>query len=312
RNLVGAVLLLTVVASAPALFAAPRQAKVLVGIMPVYDMSGESFGDVFARNLTFILYRELQGSGSVEPVLLMPGGVYTPAADDWIQDYARNANVDAVLVTQFDSDRNRRGPTTLKITATLRETANGKSGPKREFTQVLRKEDFTALTAAMALNPWWDFGPPVSWFASSGPRPFEKQPIGKIARGFAHDVSQQTIEQAPMLVPTGTAPNIVNAASEKCNIELRIRYTKRNVSSKAYTLLVNNRDETTSINGEGAAQLQLPSGEVVMQIELKDAPYKLPIQPWYQGSTLLDCKQPEKRLLLTVGPAGEGLLAWQP
>jgi hypothetical protein len=87
--------------------------KILVGILPVYDTSGESFGDEFSRNVTFIIFRELQASSNIEPVLLMPGGVYTPTADDWIQEYGRSANVDEVVVLNFESDRNRRGPTTL-------------------------------------------------------------------------------------------------------------------------------------------------------------------------------------------------------
>src|SRR5258708_10697316 len=95
--------------------------KVLLGIMPVYDISGELFGDDFARNLTYIVFRDLQSNDAVEPVLLNPGGVYDPKADDWVMDYGHNANVDAVLVMQLDSDRQRRGNTTLTLTSEVRE-----------------------------------------------------------------------------------------------------------------------------------------------------------------------------------------------
>jgi len=61
--------------------AVQAQDKKVLGIMPVFDTSGDPFGQQFAQNLTAMIYDKLEGA-PFEVVLLNPGGLYNPLLPD--------------------------------------------------------------------------------------------------------------------------------------------------------------------------------------------------------------------------------------
>ena len=71
--------------------------------MPVFDSSGEEYGQQFAHNLTAMEFHKLEGS-PFDVVLLNPGGLYNPLIPESIVDYAQAANVDTVLIMSFLAD----------------------------------------------------------------------------------------------------------------------------------------------------------------------------------------------------------------
>src|SRR4051812_46915845 len=74
----------------------PAAAKrISVGIMPVFDATGENYGELVTQHMTQMIFEELQGT-QLQPVLLNPGGGYTPLDADLIKEFAQMSGVDAV------------------------------------------------------------------------------------------------------------------------------------------------------------------------------------------------------------------------
>src|SRR4051812_42420570 len=62
--------------------------RISIGIMPVFDATGETYGDLVTQHMTQMLFEDLQGS-QMQPVLLNPGGAYTPLDADLIKEFAQ-------------------------------------------------------------------------------------------------------------------------------------------------------------------------------------------------------------------------------
>ena len=62
--------------------------KIIVGVLPVFDASGDVYGEVISQHMTFMLFKELQGP-SIQPELLNPGGAYTPLDNDLIREFTK-------------------------------------------------------------------------------------------------------------------------------------------------------------------------------------------------------------------------------
>ena len=101
-----------------------------VGVAPVFDASGDPWGEEMASHVTMLTFEELR-SQAISPVLISPGGVYNPLDEDWIREYGRSAGVDVVLVTTLQrSDRPHNGDWTLKMeTFLLDVNGSGRSTP---------------------------------------------------------------------------------------------------------------------------------------------------------------------------------------
>ena len=269
----------------------PRYA---VGVAPVFDASGDPWGEDMAAHVTLMMFDELR-SQSVFPVMISPGGVYNPLDEDWIREYGKEAGVDVVLVTTLQrSDRPRSGDWTLKMESFLLEVnGSGRSTPT-VYTQSTNRRNLYQEFGAVGMG-----GIPS--------RAFEKQPIGKIARHFAEGAAKYAQGNVNGVSRAGTAPTL--PASGSCEVAIRVKYPNKS-ESQAYQLVVNDREESLWVK-QGVARVQTKSGVLVMQVKTQDAPYKLPVQSVYQMSTVMDCARPEKNLTLSIGPAGEGLLAWQ-
>ncbi len=121
--------------TSPTLFgslsAAPAQdhpGRKVLGIMPVFDSSGEEYGQQFAQNLTAMEFHKLDGA-PFDVVLLNPGGLYNPLIPESLVDYAQSAEVDTVLIMSFlQTTKPQKGDYTLNVQAQLMDVATGKVG----------------------------------------------------------------------------------------------------------------------------------------------------------------------------------------
>src|ERR1700751_3151690 len=71
--------------------------KKILGIMPVYDTSGDSFGQQFAQNLTAMVYEKLQDA-PFQVMLLNPGGLSSPLMPESDAEYIQSTGVSTLLV----------------------------------------------------------------------------------------------------------------------------------------------------------------------------------------------------------------------
>lgn len=278
-------------------------AKIAVGVMPAYDASGEDYGEIFAENLTQMLFEELQSSG-YQPILLNPGGAYTPFDSDLVREFAQIARVDAVLVTTFQlPDKPKRGNYTLKVEAHLLDPQSGKVTPTRSYTDSIRREEAIVEGGYVGLGAAWGFGTGAS-------RKFEKQPLGKRARSFARAIRGQAVDTIPQFATAGTTsvPVIVPGS---CKVEFRVVYPRKNAISKSYGLIINGKEESLWLK-EGIATVTLPNGPALILVNVADAPYRLPVQRVYAANTFVECGGSEpQQLHLEIGPAGEAFLQWK-
>ncbi|MCU1311551.1 MAG: hypothetical protein JWO20_2676 [Candidatus Angelobacter sp.] len=293
-----ATLLAAISCSAFAQTPAPAR-KTSIGIMPVFDASGEVYGELFTQHMTQILSEEMQNS-NLHPVLLNPGGAYTPLDTDLIKEFAQMAKVDSVLITMFQMpDKPRSGPYTLKVTAQLLDPQSGATSAMQNYTESINRQEAIVETGYSG------------FFSAGGSRRFDKQPLGKRSISFSKAIRQYSLNTVPTMVQLGTA-QIPPLSQKSCEINFRAAYANANKKaiSKSYGLIVNGKEESLWIK-EGIATMTLPSGRAIVVVNVADAPYRLPIQKVYAGNTFVDCDKPERSLVLDIGPAGEAFLRWQ-
>jgi len=326
RKLARALLLLLLICSLSPSNAAqgapgvPSGPKVLLGILPVLDISGEPYGEFFAQNLTYMIFNQLRRSDRIEPRMLNPGGLYSTYSEDWIQDYGQQAGVDAVLISVFPrSKQPKGGDLTLQLETQLMELKGDQRSPTMTNNTSSKVTNYASITkselevsiGAMSSTSAGGFLATLLGVGSWVPavKKFEKQPLGKAARRLAEGAGNHALAEAPSLVPEGSAlPHPLS--KESCSIQFRVLYTHKKAASKAYDLAINDREESLGLQ-DGMATVLLSTGPVVARVVVRDAPYKTPIQRSYYADTYLDCGRPERTLALEVGAAGEALLRWQ-
>lgn len=292
-------ILLLLLPAFPIMAGAQKGNVVRVGILPTFDEGGDTFGPVFGQHLTMMLFRDLEEQRAMVPVLLNPGGVYTPSSDEWISDYGQRAGVDEVLITALQkADAPPRGNWTITVRSELVNMSTGKrSGP---WTQSATIEKRNAM-----LDYGYDFYIKNVAFIDPS-KSFEKQPLGKRARLIADAIA----EGVPSRIAATPTPDTESAGPGSCPVNFNIKYSSKHAASHAYTAVINGKDESLGIK-DGVLPLTLNSGPLLIQAIVQDAPYKLPKQPIYQANTYVSCSAPQRNLVLDIGAAGEALLKWQ-
>ena len=137
------------------LSAAPGQdhpGRKVLGIMPVFDSSGEEYGQQFAQNLTAMEFHKLDGA-PFDVVLLNPGGLYNPLIPESLVDYAQSADVDTVLIMSFlQTTKPQKGDYTLNVQAQLMDVATGKVGDPSAFSFIVNRHDLALEIANTGLG----------------------------------------------------------------------------------------------------------------------------------------------------------------
>jgi len=289
--------------------------KRIVGIMPTFDTSGDSFGQQFAQNLTAMVYDKLAGA-PFQIVLLNPGGLYSPLIPESMLEYTQSTGVDSVLLmTLLRTDKPQKGDYILHLEAKLMDAQNAKDlGPASTYSAKVSHND--ALLDATKAGI--DFGSTTSntgrrgrdlysaMTRTNGSRPFEKQPLGKAALGMAASIQSQVLTQ----VQVSKGDRVSAPSGGACTISIHVQYTAKKAFSRAYDILVNGENQSLWTK-DGVTKLEnMKGGPLFLQISVADPPYRTPVEDLYQANTDLDCSRPERQLSLDIGAVGDALLHW--
>jgi hypothetical protein len=287
--------------------------KKILGIMPTFDTSGDAFGQQFAQNLTAMVFEKLDGA-PFQVLLLNPGGLYNPLLPD-TEEYLQSAGVTTLLVmTLQPTDKPQKGDYVLHVEAKLTDAPSSKDIASSKYSGKISHND-ALLDAAKAGVA---FGSNTSgttrhgsnlisaMVRTNGSRPFEKQPLGKVALNMAAAIKSQVLAQMP---PGGSGASAVGGGA--CTVSVRVQYLAKKASSRAYDIIVNG--ESSSLwTKDGVTTLEnFKSGPMFLQVSVADPPYRMPVQDLYQANTVLDCGKPERQLSLDLGPVGDALLHWR-
>jgi len=278
--------------------------RIVIGVLPVYDNSGQSLTENLPVNLTYMIYRDLLKNSDYEPKLLSPGALYDPDAIDTITDYATKAKADVVLISSIlPCVKINNLKCRLKMEVRLVNVGNGKSGAKatNDTVDVATVDLMRTVAAAYVSSNYASF--------LKGPEDFEKQPLGKGAVKLADWTQAYIGTTLPTLdvAPTGT--DVVGKPTT-CDMDIHVRYVTKHSASKSYTLIVNDKDETSAIK-DGLATFIMQSGPIMIRVQANDPPYGMPIEKMYQTSANLDCDSMTRTLSLDIGSAGDMLTHWQ-
>jgi hypothetical protein len=305
RTLIAGLLLLCCVS-------AQAQERRVLGIMPVFDTSGDPFGQQFAQNLTAMIYDKMEG-GPFDVVLLNPGGLYNPLLPD-TQEYVQSAGVTTVMVAVLKpTDKPQKGDFILHVEVKLQEPQSGKDLNTSNYSGKISHND--ALLDAAKIGV--EYGSNSSYTVrrshdlisamsmSNGSRPFAKQPLGKLALSMAAQIQGQVATQ---MGPGGSAPAVSGGA---CTVTIQVKYTAKKATSRAYDIIVNGQNNSLWTK-DGVTTLEnFKAGPMFLQVSVSDPPYRTAVQDLYQANTILDCGKPERQLALELGPVGDGLLKWR-
>jgi hypothetical protein len=290
--------------------------KRIVGIMPTFDTTGDSYGQQFAQNLTAMVYDKLAGA-PFEIVLLNPGGLYSPLIPESMLEYTQSAGVDSVLLmTLLPTDKPQKGDYILHAEAKLLNAQDAKEmAPASTYSAKVSHND-ALLDAAKG---GMEFGSNTSntmrhgfniysaMARTNGSRPFEKQPLGKAALGMADSIHSQMLAQ----VQVAKGDRVDPPRGGACTISIRVQYTAKKAFSRAYDILVNGESQSLWTK-DGVTTLEnMKGGPLFLQVSVADPPYRTPVQDLYQANTVLDCARPERQLSLDVSAVGDALLHWR-
>lgn len=287
-----------------------------VGLLPVYDASGEAYGESFAQYLTSSLFSALsrQRGGLV---LLNPGGLYSPLDEAATLEHAGAAGVTSVVIAMLKParrDRPRDSAPDIDVEMRVVNATTGVSSRTVSLREQVKRRDlergFDTGSGAYQQELRGSTegrGPDSYWSFARSSRRLSKQPLGKIVLKMADYLSGVVIRELQ------DGPGLAAAAfpdEGPCAITFGVRYTRQRAASKTYTVIVNGREESASIK-DGVLKLSAPSGPLVFEVTVKDPPFRLPVQAVYFANTTLDCGRQARQLTLEIGGAGEGLLVWR-
>jgi len=285
----------------------------VVGIMPVFDTSGEPYGQLFSHNMTAMVYEKLLGA-PFQVLLLNPGGLYNPLIPESIIDYAQSAGVSTVVVlTLQPTDKPQKGDFVLHVEAKLVDVSTSKELAPSVYSIAMSRHDALMEATGLAMNADNAVSNRVRQGAgflkamSDPNKPFAKQPLGKVANNFAESVRAQIVAQVP--VTKADAP--VPPKPDTCTFTIGVNYVSKKSVSKAYDIIVNGKDESLWTKEGGTTIENAKTGPIFVQLSVADAPYRLTVQDLYQANEVLDCAQPERTLTLDIGPVGDALLHWR-
>jgi hypothetical protein len=287
--------------------------KKILGIMPVFDTSGDSFGQQFAQNLTAMVYEKLQDA-PFEVMLLNPGGLSSPLMPESDAEYLQSTGASTLLVATLQpTDKPQKGDYILHLEAKLVNAADMKDLAVSNYSGKISHNDALLDAAKGGL----DYGSGASgtfrrsrdlyggMAKTNGSRPFEKQPLGKLALTMAAGVKSQVLSQMPATKADAPVP------SGACTITIRVQYVAKKGTSKAFDIIVNGESQSLWTKDGLTTIENAKAGPMFLQISVADPPYRMPVQDLYQANTVLDCSRPERQLSLDIGPVGDALLHWR-
>jgi hypothetical protein len=283
-----------------------QEKKIVVGILPTYDSSGESYGGPVSQMLTGMLYQQFAVNPRFRPVFLNPGGLYDPSSTSYVAEYVQTLDtpVDMVLATTFTQPETpKKGDLILHLRSAQLDPKTGDA--------VVTTTAGTPLKDRSAMINYGLQNLPTGYYREGMYQPsrnFDKSPVGKAAYDLARQSAESAAQGAAKLNASGVVP--VQKASATCKMTIKINYLERHAISKSYTAIIDEKEESLGIK-EGILEVNEHAGPLLMQIKLNDAPYKLPKQDLYLFDPIVDCSRSSNFLQINIGPSGEASTKWQ-
>jgi hypothetical protein len=283
-----------------------------LGIAPTYDAGGDEFGETVVQHLTLYTYQDLLGNKQFTPVLLNPGGVYTPLDTSWLTEYVQDRpELDLLLVSTLKPTVNEKGGGfTITIELSLLDAHTGDSKSTWAVAETIKEKNAWlekgASMVTSAVNGRSDQYGGVSILTSS--TDFEKQPIGKTTQHLAQEIRDSLAAHLGGFVKTAADQTPEAAGSSSCDMHTRVTYNYKHSVSHSYTLLANGLDQTLTIQ-DGVSNFKAPEGPLLLQFTINDSPYKLEKQAVYQLSTIHSCKA--STLVIDIGQGGDAHQHWE-
>ena len=191
--------------------------RISVGVTPVYDGSGNVFGEVLSQHLTLFTYEELLKSPSAYPHLLSPGGVFSPMDSSWLVEYLRERDeIGLVLVATLKPEKKSGGShSTIPVNLELLDSRSGNT--LSSWSVDVEIESKKAIQ---------EYGNVIS-----PSRAFEKQPLGKACAKLAILIKESLETRLASVNPGRTKEISSNRAALEgttgggsCPVSLRITY----------------------------------------------------------------------------------------
>jgi len=284
-----------------------QQKKIVIGILPTYDTSGQSYGGPVSQMLTGMLYQQFASNDRFQPVFLNPGGLWDPTQTSWVSEYVQTLNtpLDVVLATTFtEPETPKHGDLILHMKSAELDPKTG-DAIQTTIANAPLKDRSAMLDYGITYIPTGYFNRGAIYQPS---RNFPKQPLGKAAFELAKQSAESATQGAAKLTASYMAP--AAPKNQSCKMSIKINYVEKHAISKSYSCVINEKDEALGIK-EGILEVEEPAAPVLMQIKLNDTPYKLPKQELYLFDPTLDCSRDSNRLEINIGPAGEASYKWK-
>jgi hypothetical protein len=294
--------------------AAPAQ-RIVIGIAPTYDASGEDYGEAVTQHLTLFTYQNLVDSKQFAPSLLNPGGVYTPLDTSWLTEYVQDRpDIDLLLVTTLKPAVNdKSGGYAINIEVSLLDPHTGDTKSAWIVSDAMKEKNAwlqkgSAMVTSAVNGRADSYG--VSILSTS--TDFEKQPIGKITEHLAEEI-RDTLPAHLGGLAAKTGPDkaldvALAGSTTPCEMHTKVTYNYKHVVSHSYTLLANKLDQSLTVQ-DGVSTFKAPEGPLLLQFSLNDTPYRLEKEPVYQLSAIHSCKN--STLVIDVGQGGDAHQHWE-
>ena len=300
--------------------------RVSIGVAPAFDAGGDDFGPVLVEHLTLFTYQDLLPTKQFAPVLLNPGGVYTPLDTSWLTEYVQDRpDLDLLLIETLKPVVNGdKGTWTVviqidlldaktadtKASWTVSETEKSASSWLSKGTAMINSAVGQAVTQK-ASQYGVDEKTSENGFGMLSSADFNKQPLGKTTQHLADLIRDSLPAHLGGFIHTGAvkADPYPAGPSVPCMMHTRITYGYKHSASHSYTLMANGLDETTTIQ-DGISGFSAPEGPLLLQFSIHDAPYRLSAEPVYQLSTNHSCKA-GGTLVIDMGQGGDAHDHWE-
>jgi hypothetical protein len=285
--------------------------KVTVGIAPVFDGGGEEFGPVVTQHLTLFTYQDLLQTSFAQPVLLGPGGVYSPLDTSWLVEYVQDRpDLDFLLVATLKPVVNpSKEHWVIPVDVELLNAKTGDTVASWSVSTTISSQKTLLDYGQIILqqNSMQKYGEMKDKYIGTPSREFEKQPLGKATAQLSNSI-RDTLKTKLPASPSAAAAVAAAASGTTCPVNVKITYKYKQSASHAYMLLANGLDQSTNLK-DGVASFNAPEGDLLLQFAVNDAPYKLQKEPMYQLSVAHSCKF--TNLFVDLGPGGDAHPHWE-